>query len=99
MILTSYAKSQIRIAKALEWDGIDEQCVIIDKWTEDDIEWGNSYFIGYRFSYMGETWVGKHHVNSSSTYNRAQLGVSVTVRFLPLDPTISKLSELETNYP
>ena len=98
MIATSYTKRQLGIATALEQNGINQQGVIVDKWFEEYCDGSSTCFLGYRFSDMGDTWIGKHHVNSSATYKKTQLGDRVTVRFLRYDPTISRLPDLETDF-
>lgn len=96
--LTSYTRRQLAIARALDQNGINQQGVIVDKWCEEYGDGATRCFLGYRFSDMGDTWVGKHHVNSSAIYKRTQIGDRVTVRFLRYNPAISRLPDLETDF-
>lgn len=44
LIVMSHAKRQLGIARALEWNGINQQGVIVDKWCEDYGDGGGSSF-------------------------------------------------------
>ena len=86
------AVEELRIAKELEREGIKVMGVIIDKW-EAYVEWGSLFYAGYRFSYMDSLWVGQTSIATLSAYNKLQTEDSVTIRFLPRDPCISRIEQ------
>jgi len=93
LVLYTSAREQLRIASELEREGITAPGAIIDKWTARGE--GTSYFVGYRFNYMGNTWVGRDIVKSSS-YNQLQIGDSVVIYFLPRNPRVSRTEQDES---
>lgn len=96
--LFSNAKKQLRIAEEFKINGINVQGMIVDKWEWKGSSWegyeGELYtFVGYNFSYLGRLWTGRK-IADSSPYNKLQIGDCVTIRFLPSDPSISRMEDI-----
>lgn len=97
VVLIGVTQEGLRIAWEFERDGITVQGEIIDKWEEDaGGEGGTDFFVGYQFSYMDASWVGKKTANYSR-YNKLQIGDYVTIRFLSRDPSISRMEGVAAN--
>jgi hypothetical protein len=96
MVLITNAKKRLWEAREFERDGITVQGVIIDRWEEELAEGGINTYVGYHFSYKDSMWTGKK-IAGSSPYKKLVQGDSVTIRFLPSNPNISRI-EMDNSY-
>ena len=76
--------------RKLDYTGLLVQGVIIDKWDVSDSESGivTGACVAYQFSYLGSVWTGMGEVHS---FVCLILENSVTIRFLPNNPAISRM--------
>jgi len=86
-ILIAIIQEQLRIATELDREIITALGMITDKWVNES---GEACSIGYQFSYMGSLWVGTKQTLRTE-YDQRQIGDSVKIRFLPLNPSISRI--------
>ena len=86
-ILIAQTREQLRIARELEQKIITAPGMITDKWVDES---GETCCVGYQFSYMGSMWVGKKQTLRTE-YDKRQIGDSVAIRFLPHNPSISRI--------
>ncbi|NOU22412.1 MAG: hypothetical protein HOO93_11630 [Methyloglobulus sp.] len=89
-VVITEAKKRLRKAKEFEKNGITVQGMIVDKWEDTGCEGEVYTYVGYSFNYLDSLWAGKKNADSSP-YNKLQIGDCVTIRFLPGDPSISKI--------
>ncbi len=92
IILCASMQKPLQLAKEIERDGMTVRGEVIDKWT-----WGGdvtAYCVGYRFTYLGTTWVGRDTIRAS-LFKRLKIGNSIAIRFLPRDLRISRVEQDE----